>query len=77
MDFTNTPTPTLLKTWNNLKKGLDEVSKSLENNSFHTVGPKGAAPPSQSGQLTLIFAKAVFAELDKRGAFKKGKKNAK
>jgi hypothetical protein len=73
MDFTKVPTPTLLKTWENLKKGLDEVAKSLDSGSFHTAGPKGAAPPSQAGQTTLWFAKAVFAELDKRGAFKNAK----
>jgi hypothetical protein len=67
MDFSKTKTDTLLKTWKNLKKGLDEVDKCLQNGSFHTVGEKGAAPPSQSGQTTLWFSLAVSAELTKRG----------
>ena len=66
MNFTDTKTETLLKTWNNLKKGLDLVSDSLKDGSFHTVGDKGAAPPSESGQTTLWFALAVDAELTKR-----------
>jgi len=66
MNFTNTTTATLLKTWNNLKKGLDKVSTSLEDGSFNAVGPKGAAPPSESGQTTLWFALAVDAELNRR-----------
>lgn len=67
MNFTNTDTKTLLKTWSNLKKGLDAVSKTLEKGTFETVGEKGAAPPSQSGQTTLWFALAVDQELNKRG----------
>jgi len=67
MNFTNTKTDVLLKTWKNLKKGLDKVSDSLEDGSFHTVGHKGAAPPSESGQTTLWFAMAVDQELTKRG----------
>ncbi len=76
MDFTKTSTPTLLKTWENLKKGLDEIAKTIDNGTFHKAGPKGASPPSQAGQTTIWFAKAVYAELDKRGVFKDGK-NAK
>ncbi len=76
MDFSSIPTPTLLKTWDNLRKGLDEIAKTIDNNTFHTVGTKGAAPPSQAGQTTLWFAMAVFAELDKRGEIK-GDENAK
>ncbi len=66
MDFSNIPTPTLLKTWSNLKQGLDKVAKSLEDGSFNTPPARGAAPPSQAGQLTLAFAAAVDAELTKR-----------
>lgn len=66
MDFSSIPTPTLLKTWSNLKKGLDLVAKSLEDGSFNTPREKGAAPPSQAGQLTLAFALAVDTELSKR-----------
>lgn len=67
MDFSKTETRVLLKTWSNLKEGLDKVDKSLRDGSFHTSGEKGAAPPSQSGQTTLWFALAVSAELTKRG----------
>jgi hypothetical protein len=67
MDFSKTDTKILLKTWVNLKKGLDEVDKSIKKGTFRTVGEKGAAPPSQSGQTTLWFALAVDAELTKRG----------
>jgi hypothetical protein len=67
VDFKNTKTSTLLTTWNNLKKGLDKVSDSVEKGTFNTVGPKGAAPPSQSGQTTLWFALAVDQELTRRG----------
>lgn len=74
MDFSSIPTPTLLATWENLRKGLDEVNKSLQNGTFHKVGPKGAAPPSQSGQLTLAFALAVHAELSRRNIKFKEKK---
>jgi hypothetical protein len=67
MNFSNIPTPTLLATWANLKRGLDAVSASLEKGTFNTPGEKGAAPPSQAGQTTLWFALAVDAELTKRG----------
>ncbi len=71
MDFSSIPTPTLLKTWENLKGGLDKIAKTIENGTFHKVGTKGAAPPSQAGQTTLWFALAVHAELEKRGALNK------
>lgn len=67
MDFSKTKTSVLLKTWENLKKGLDAVDKSVKNGTFNTPGEKGAAPPSQSGQTTLWFALAVDTELTKRG----------
>ena len=67
MNFTNTDTKTLLKVWENIKGGLDKVAKSIDDGSFNTVGTKGAAPPSQSGQTTLWFAVAVDTELTKRG----------
>ncbi len=67
MDFSNIPTPTLLTTWKNLKRGLDKVADSLEKGTFNTPGSKGAAPPSQSGQTTLWFAIAVDNELTRRG----------
>lgn len=67
MDFSNTPTPTLLATWRNLKTGLDKVAVSLEKGNFNTPKENGAAPPSQAGQTTLWFAVAVDNELTKRG----------
>lgn len=67
MNFTNTPTKDLLAVWKKLKGGLDKVSDSLEKGTFHKVGPKGEAPPSQSGQTTLWFAVAVDNELTRRG----------
>jgi hypothetical protein len=53
MNFTSTKTKDLLALWKNLKGGLDKVSESLVDGTFNTVGPKGEAPPSQSGQTTL------------------------
>lgn len=67
MDFSTTPTKTLLVTWANLKKGFDKVAKSLNDGTFNTPREKGAAPPSQAGQTTLWFAMAVDAELTRRG----------
>lgn len=67
MNFTNTSDDTLLKIWKNLKGGLNEVNKTIQNGTFHKVGTKGAAPPSQAGQTTLWFAMAVDNELTRRG----------
>jgi hypothetical protein len=47
----------------NLRRGLDVVAEHLAAGTFHTVGPKGAAPPSQSGHLTLALLAGVEAEL--------------
>jgi hypothetical protein len=58
---------TLLTTRKNLLRGLEKVSSTIEAGSFHTVGPKGAAPPSQSGQLTVALLLAVQEELGSRG----------
>lgn len=58
---------TLLTTRKNLLKGLDEVNKALAAGSFHKVGKKGEAPPSQSGQLTLILLVEIQEELASRG----------
>lgn len=66
MNFTNTSTKDLKVLWKNLKKGLDKVSESLDDGTFHNVGPKGEASPAQSGQMTLWFAMAVDTELTKR-----------
>lgn len=66
MNFTNTDTETLIITWNNVIKGLDKVSQSLDEGTFNKVGEEGEAPPSQAGQTTLWLALAVDAELNKR-----------
>jgi len=50
----------------NLLAGLDLVAASIADGSFHTVGPKGSAPPSESGQLTLALLNGVDAELERR-----------
>lgn len=73
MDFSNVETKVLLKTFENLKKGLDAVNKSLENGTFKKAGTKGEAPPSESGGNTLWFIVEVDFELDKRGAKKSDK----
>lgn len=52
--------------WENQKRALDTVSKSLADGTFHTVREKGAAPPSQSGQLNLWIMAAIREELRSR-----------
>jgi nucleoside-diphosphate-sugar epimerase len=51
--FAGASTASLLLTRGRLLEGLERVAESLHDGSFHAVGPKGEAPPSQSGQLTL------------------------
>lgn len=64
----DTSTETLLKLWNNSKKGLDKISKELDKGTFNTApDTKGAAPPAQSGQLILWLAMGIDIELTKRG----------
>lgn len=60
-------TETLLVIRSNLLKGLDLVAKSLQTGTFNEVGKKGAAPPSQAGQLTLGMLVSVNNELVTRG----------
>lgn len=50
----------------NLLGGLDVVAEHLAAGTFHTCGPKGAAPPSQSGRLTLALLDGVTTELAAR-----------
>lgn len=64
--FENASTETLRTIHANLLKGLDLVSDSLNKGIFHKVGPKGEAPPSQSGNLTLLLLQAIEAELETR-----------
>jgi hypothetical protein len=58
---------TLLAIRDNLLRGLDLIAKSLVDGTFKTVGKKGAAPPSQAGQLTLGMLVSVNNELVARG----------
>ncbi|PZG16478.1 hypothetical protein C1I95_17370 [Micromonospora craterilacus] len=64
--FEGASTETLNTIATNLRRGLDVVADRLAAGTFHQVGPKGAAPPSQSGQLTLALLAGVEAELASR-----------
>ncbi|MFY1595583.1 hypothetical protein [Micromonospora sp. WMMD737] len=64
--FEQASTATLLTIRGNLRRGLDEVATALDAGTFHRVGPKGAAPPSQAGQLTLSLLDGVDGELSRR-----------
>ncbi len=66
--FESATTPVLLATRRNLLAGLDLVAAHLAGGTFETVGPKGAAPPSQSGRLTLALLNGVDAELERRSS---------
>lgn len=50
----------------NLLAGLDLVNQHIEAGTFHTVGPKGSAPPAESGRLTLALLNLVDDELARR-----------
>lgn len=64
----NATTDTLHTVQGNLLRGLDRVAASIAAGTFHTVGPKGAAPPAQSGHLTLTLLRIVETELTARNA---------
>lgn len=64
--FADTPTVALEAVRANLLAGLDRVAASLDAGTFTTCGPKGAAPPAQSGHLTLALLGGVDAELETR-----------
>lgn len=64
--FTAASTSTLHTIRANLLAGLDRVADHIEAGTFHTVGPKGSAPPSQSGQTTLALLRRLDAELERR-----------
>jgi hypothetical protein len=57
----------LLTIRENLLQGLEEVNQAIEAGSFHKVGNKGAAPPSQSGHVTLGLLMVIQEELSSRG----------
>lgn len=65
--FTHYSTETLVSTRNSLLKGLDRVAETITAGTFHKVGSKGQAPPSQSGQLTLMLLVEINHELVGRG----------
>lgn len=50
----------------NLRASLDRVAASLDAGTFHEPGPKGSAPPAQSGRLTLALLDSLDAELRRR-----------
>jgi hypothetical protein len=64
--FEQADTAVLLTIRGNLLGGLDRVAETIADGSFETVGPKGAAPPSQSGQTTLMLLAGLEAELARR-----------
>ena len=64
--FAAADTATLTTIRTNLLAGLDQVAASIQAGTFHTVGPKGSAPPSQSGHLTMALLNGVNAELARR-----------
>jgi hypothetical protein len=64
--FEHASAETLATLRGNLLRGLDNVAESLADGTFHACGPKGSAPPAQSGHLTLALLKGVTAELNRR-----------
>jgi len=50
----------------NLLGGLEVVARTLADGTFETVGVKGAAPPAQSGQTTLMLLAGIEKELERR-----------
>lgn len=64
--FEDASTATLTTIRTNLLAGLDRVAASIADGTFHDVGPKGAAPPAQSGHLTLALLAGVTDELERR-----------
>lgn len=57
----------------NLLAGLTRVADTITAGTFNTCGPKGSAPPAQSGHLTLALLAGVRRELATRA---KGKPDA-
>ncbi|MEU1763332.1 hypothetical protein [Micromonospora sp. NPDC005652] len=61
-----TPAPALEAIRLNLHQGLRLVLAHRDAGTLHRVGPKGAAPPIESGALTLSLLIAVDEELAHR-----------
>lgn len=66
--FEHASTETLTVVRDNLLGGLERVAEALADGTFTTVSGHGEAPPSQSGQTTLMLLTGVQAELDRRAA---------
>ncbi len=64
--FEKASTETLTVIRDNLRLGLTAVAEAIADGSFETPGVKGAAPPSQSGQTTLMLLAGIEAELTER-----------
>ena len=64
--FAAASTETLQVIRGNLLAGLDRVAATIEAGTFTDVGPKGAAPPAESGNLTLALLRGVEEELERR-----------
>ncbi len=65
--FEQATTETLKLIHANLLRGLETVAETIDKGTFHTVGHKGSAPPSQSGTLTLALLHGIEAVLESRG----------
>jgi hypothetical protein len=66
MGFENASTEDLLVIQGNLFEGLAIVAKHLAAGTFKASAKDGAAPPSQSGTLTLSLLLGVEDELEGR-----------
>lgn len=64
--FETATTDTLIAIRSNLLTGLERVEQAIADGTFTTVGPKGSAPPSQSGQTTLALLIALDEEIATR-----------
>jgi hypothetical protein len=65
-DFENATTAALLVIQENLLHGLAIVAQHHEAGTFNVSAKVGAAPPSQSGNLTLSLLLGVEDELEAR-----------
>jgi hypothetical protein len=65
-DFARASTEDLLVIQENLFNGLAIVAKHLESGTFKVSAKDGAAPPAQSGTLTLSLLLGVEDELEAR-----------
>jgi hypothetical protein len=65
-DFAKASTEALLVIQNNLFEGLAIIAKHLDAGTFNVSVKTGAAPPSQSGNLTLSLLLGVEDELEAR-----------